>query len=146
MALVKFNIETTSQKVTTEVKAGAHTFFIDEPKNLGGNDKGSNPLNTLLGSLAGCENAIANIVAKEMKFNLNGIDFKVQGTLDPRGLMGDASVKQYFETITIEAVVDTDESNERIQELKEKTDSRCPVFNILKDTNFIKIQSTWRKK
>jgi putative redox protein len=146
MALVKFNIETTSQKVTTEVKAGAHTFFIDEPKNLGGNDKGSNPLNTLLGSLAGCENAIANIVAKEMKFNLNGIDFKIQGTLDPRGLMGDASVKQYFETITIEAVVDTDESNERIQELKEKTDSRCPVFNILKDTNFIKIQSTWRKK
>jgi putative redox protein len=146
MALVKFNIETISQKVTTEVKAGAHTFFIDEPKNLGGNDKGANPLNTLLGSLAGCENAIANIVAKEMKFNLNGIDFKIQGTLDPRGLMGDASVKQYFETITIEAVVDTDESNERIQELKEKTDSRCPVFNILKDTNFIKIQSTWRKK
>jgi putative redox protein len=146
MALVKFDIETTSQKVTTEVKAGAHTFFIDEPKNLGGNDKGANPLNTLLGSLAGCENAIANIVAKEMKFNLNGIDFKIQGTLDPRGLMGDASVKQYFETITIEAVVDTDESNERIQELKEKTDSRCPVFNILKDTNFIKIQSTWRKK
>jgi putative redox protein len=146
MALVKFNIETTSQKVTTEVKVGAHTFFIDEPKNLGGNDKGANPLNTLLGSLAGCENAIANIVAKEMKFNLNGIDFKIQGTLDPRGLMGDASVKQYFETITIEAVVDTDESDERIQELKEKTDSRCPVYNILKDTNFIKIQSTWRRK
>ncbi|RBP85404.1 hypothetical protein DFO70_14411, partial [Cytobacillus firmus] len=54
MALVKFNIESTSQKVTTEVKAaGAHTFFVDEPKNLGGNDKGANPLNTLLGSLAG---------------------------------------------------------------------------------------------
>ncbi|GAA2717433.1 hypothetical protein GCM10009865_51630 [Aeromicrobium ponti] len=55
------------------------------------------------------------------------------------------TIKQYFET-TIEAVVDTDKSDERIQELKEKTDSRCPVFNILKDTNFIKIQSTWRKK
>ncbi|MEI5908059.1 OsmC family protein [Bacillus spongiae] len=146
MALVKFNIDSTSQKVTTEVKAGAHTFFVDEPKNLGGNDKGANPLNTLLGSLAGCENYIANIVAKEMKFNLNGINFKIEGALDPRGLMGDASVKQYFETIIIEAEVDTDESEERIQELKEKTDSRCPVFNILKDTNFINIQSTWRKK
>lgn len=146
MALVNFKIETTSQKVTTEVKTGTHTFFIDEPKNLGGNDKGTNPLNTLLGSLAGCENVIANNVARQMKFNLNGIDFKIEATLDPRGLMGDASVKQYFETITIEAVVDTDESDERIQELKEKTDSRCPVFNILKDTNFIKIKSTWRKK
>lgn len=146
MALVNFNIESTSQKVTTEVKAGAHTFFVDEPKNLGGNDKGANPLNTLLGSLAGCENAIANMVAKEMKFKLNGIDFKIEGALDPKGLMGDASVKQYFQALTIEALVDTDESDERIQELKEKTDSRCPVFNILKDTNFIKIQSTWRKK
>jgi hypothetical protein len=27
----------------------AATFFVDEPKNLGGNDKGANPLNTLLG-------------------------------------------------------------------------------------------------
>jgi putative redox protein len=146
MALVNFNIESTSQKVTTEVKAGAHTFFVDEPKNLGGKDKGANPLNTLLGSLSGCENAIANMVAKEMKFNLNGIDFKIEGALDPKGLRGDASVKQYFQTLTIEALVDTDESDERIQELKEKTDSRCPVFNILKDTNFIKIQSTWRRK
>ena len=142
MALVNFKIESTSQKVTTEVKAGAHKFFIDEPTNLGGNDKGANPLNTLLGSLAGCENAIANMVAKEMKFNLNGIDFKIEGALDPRGLRGDASVKQYFQSITIEALVDSDESDEKILELKEKTDSRCPVFNILKDTNFIKIQST----
>ncbi|UGB30982.1 MULTISPECIES: OsmC family protein [Bacillales] len=146
MALLKFGIESTSQQVTTEVKAGAHTFYVDEPKNLGGNDKGANPLNTLLGSLAGCENYIANIVAKEMKFNLNGIDFKIEGALDPKGLMGDPSVKQYFQTLKIEALVDTDESDERIQELKEKTDSRCPVFNILKDTNFIQIQSTWKRK
>jgi putative redox protein len=60
--------------------------------------------------------------------------------------MGNASDKLYFETITIEAVIETDEFDERIQELKEKTDSRSPVFNILKDTNFINIQSTWRKK
>jgi putative redox protein len=46
MALVKFNIESSSQKVT---------LFVDKPK-LGGYDKGANPLNTLLGSLAGCEN------------------------------------------------------------------------------------------
>jgi putative redox protein len=122
MPSVKFNIESASQKVTTQVKAGAHTFYVDEPKNLGGSDKGANPLNTLLGSLAGCENAIANMVAKEMKFNLNGIDFKIEGVLDPRGLRGDVSVKQYFQTLTIEALVDTDESDERVQELKEKTD------------------------
>jgi putative redox protein len=86
------------------------------------------------------------MVAKEMNFNLNGIDYKIEGALDPKGLRGDVSVKQYFQVLTIDALVDTDESDERIQELKEKTDSRCPIFNILKDTNFINIQSTWRRK
>lgn len=43
-----------------------------------------------------------------MKFNLNEIDFKIEGALDPKGLMGDASVKQYFQTLTIEALVSTE--------------------------------------
>ncbi|USK31288.1 hypothetical protein LIT32_26955 (plasmid) [Bacillus sp. CMF21] len=92
-----------------------------------------------------------NVIRKtDLKYIVKAIsillEYKIEGALDPKGLMGDASVKQYFQTLTIEALVDTGESDERIQELKEKTDSRCPVFNILKDTNFNKIQSTWRRK
>jgi len=55
--------------------------------------------------LVGCENEIANLVAKEIKFCLRGIDFKVNGELDFRGLMGDPSVRTYFQTINIEAIV-----------------------------------------
>ncbi len=35
-----------------------------------------------------------------MKFNLNGIDFKIEGALDPRGLMGDASVTARWRIIS----------------------------------------------
>jgi hypothetical protein len=60
----------------------------------------------------------------------------VDGELDSRGLMGDPSVRPYFQTINIEAIVKTTESEERVQELKEKTDARCPVFNTLKAPMF----------
>ncbi|WP_408011364.1 OsmC family protein [Pseudalkalibacillus sp. A8] len=108
--------------------AGKHQITIDEPPAMGGKDTGADPLSALLASLAGCENVIANLVAKEMDFDLKGIEFDISGILDTRGLMGDPNVKPYFEKIRVNAKVSTDESDERIQELKEKTDARCPIF------------------
>lgn len=89
-------------------------------------------MGTLLSALAGCENVIANMVAKEMDFDLQGIEFDIRGEFDPRGLMGEAGIRPYFEKVTVEAKVKTNESEERIQELQEITDSRCPVYTTLK--------------
>ena len=75
------------------------------------------------------------MVAKEMSFDLQGIEFDVQGELDPEGMMGKEGVRPYFQTITVSAQVKTSESDERIQELQEIVDSRCPVFTTLKAAN-----------
>jgi putative redox protein len=105
------------------------TITIDEPANMGGKDTGADPLTTLLSSLAGWENVIANIVAKEMNFDLQGIEFEIKGILDPRGLLGEEEgVQPYFEEVSINAKVKTTESQDRINELQQKTDKRCPVF------------------
>ncbi|KGX93758.1 osmotically inducible protein C [Pontibacillus halophilus JSM 076056 = DSM 19796] len=127
-----------------EAKARKHTIIIDEPTSQGGRDEGANPLETLLASLAGCENAVANMVAKEMDFNLKGLDFQVKGELDPRGMMGTEGVRRHFETVTVDVTVDTDESDERIQELKEKTDDRCPVFQTLVSAD-VQMNATWTR-
>jgi putative redox protein len=111
---------------------------------MGGKDSGPNPLSTLLSSLAGCENVIANMVAKEIGFDLQGIEFNVKGTLDPRGMMGDPNVKPYFENVVINAEVKTDESEKRVKELQEKTDQRCPVFTTLKAAG-IELEPNWSK-
>lgn len=139
-----FEVTGQSKKMTTELQAKNHTLVIDEPANMGGDDKGADPLSTLLASLAGCENAIANMVAKDIDFNLEGIDFQVSGEIDPRGLMGQADVAPYFQQVSIKATVKTDESDERIQELKEKTDARCPVFTTFQAAN-IPIDAEWTK-
>ncbi|WP_252314453.1 OsmC family protein [Sinobaca sp. H24] len=139
-----FEVTGEATKMTTELQAKNHTLVIDEPANMGGDDKGADPLSTLLASLAGCENVIANMVAKDIDFNLEGIDFQVSGELDPRGLMGQADVDPYFQQVTIKATVKTDESDERIQELKEKTDARCPVFTTFQAAG-IPIDAEWTK-
>lgn len=124
-------ITAVSKGMKTEGKSYGHTVVIDEPANMGGTDEGANPLATLLVSLVGCENAIANFVAKEMKFDLQGIDFEVNGELDPRGMMGEEGVRPYFQKITVNATVHTSESEARLNELQEKVDQRCPVYTTM---------------
>jgi uncharacterized OsmC-like protein len=77
--VMKFSVHSTSSKMKTEVETGKHRFVIDEPPDLGGTDEGANPLEPLLGALVGCENVIANFVAKELGFQLNGIRFHAEG-------------------------------------------------------------------
>lgn len=96
----KVAITSHSEGMKSEVEAGKHTLVIDEPPQMGGTDQGADPLATMLGSLAGCETVIANMVAKEIDFDLQNISFDINGTLDMRGLMGTADVKPYFETVT----------------------------------------------
>ncbi|MED0965308.1 OsmC family protein [Bacillus paramycoides] len=127
------------------LKTGNHTITIDEPASMGGKDEGPNPLATLLFALAGCENVIANLVAKELKFDLQGIEFEIKGILDPRGLMGDPNVKPYFEKVSVHAKVKTAESQERIEELQRITDERCPVYTTLEAAG-IELEAVWTKE
>ncbi|MFC4734983.1 OsmC family protein [Bacillus daqingensis] len=144
MKRVDFEVAGTGQGMKTEVASDKHTIVIDEPPAMGGNDEGQDPLTNLLASLAGCENVIAHMVADEMDFNLDKIDFKVSGYIDLRGLQGEEGVKPYFQEVTVKAAVHTDESDERIDELQRKTDARCPVYTTLEAAG-IPLQTAWTK-
>jgi putative redox protein len=133
-----------SKKMKTQLTAGEHCFTIDEPESFGGSNQGPDPLSTLLGALVSCENVIANFVAKEIDFDLQGIEYEVTGELDLRGLMGDNSVRTYFEWVKIEAKLTTTENEDRIQELRELSDARCPIFQTLKAAG-VDINSHWTK-
>ena len=103
---------------------------------------GANPLSTLLSALAGCENVIANLVAREIEFDLQGIEFNITGILDTRGLMGNANVQPYFEKVRIESKVKTSETQERVYQLQKITDARCPVFTTFKAAG-IELEVNW---
>lgn len=141
----KVQVTAESKGMQTVINAGKHSITIDEPANMGGTDTGADPLETLLSSLAGCVNVTANFVAKEINFDLQGIEFNIKGILDLRGFMGEEGVQPYFEKVTIDAKVKTIESQERVNELQSKTDKRCPVFTTFEAAG-IELVTNWEKE
>ncbi|WP_338485459.1 hypothetical protein [Alkalicoccus halolimnae] len=70
---MRFEVSGKAKNMTAELQAKNHTIIIDEPAEMGGADKGQDPLSNMLASLAGCENVIANMVAKEMMFRFKQV-------------------------------------------------------------------------
>lgn len=129
--MMNFKVEGEGTGMRLDAVAGKHTIAIDEPVSFGGKDSAIDPLSTFLSSLIACENVMAQLIAQEMKFDLQGISFNVEGSLDLAGLMGDLSVKPYFQQVTVKAIVETSEPQERIDELQKAVDLRCPVFRTI---------------
>lgn len=144
MQKMKFNVDAQSEGLAVKVKVGKHEIILDEGANMGGKDLGPNPLQNLLAALASCENVTAHMVATEMKFDLQGLSFSVEGEFDPRGFMGDPNVRPYFESVTVAAKVTTSEPDDRIKELQEKVESRCPVYTLLKAGD-VQLNDSWTK-
>ncbi|MHC0038468.1 OsmC family protein [Pseudoneobacillus sp. C159] len=142
--LVQFKVEGKGSGMRLDAIAGKHTIAIDEPESFGGKDSAIDPLSAFLSSLIACENVMAQLIAKEMAFELQDISFQVSGSLDLRGLMGDPQVKPYFSKVIVDAFVVTSESQERVNELQEKVDTRCPIYRTLKDAG-IHVKNNWSK-
>jgi uncharacterized OsmC-like protein len=120
-------------------------FIVDEPERLGGTNQGPNPLEYLLGALSACTNIIISYVAKEQDFSYDGVEFSADGELDPRGFLGVEGVLTYFQTVTINISLKSDESDEKLATLKETVEKRCPLFNLLKDAR-VKVETNWSKE
>nr|MBA5585095.1 OsmC family protein [Anaerobacillus isosaccharinicus]QOY38464.1 OsmC family protein [Anaerobacillus isosaccharinicus] len=47
-------------------------------------------------------------------------------------------------TISVEARITTSENDERLKELQEKVEARCPVYTMLKAAN-VELSDHWKK-
>ena len=144
MQKMKFNVRAENEGLAITAKTGNHEVVLDEGAQMGGKDSGPNPMQNVLASLASCENVTAHMVAKEMEFDLQGLSFDITGTFDPRGFMGDASVRPYFEEVSVDVTVTTSESDARIKDLQEAVESRCPVYTMFKAAD-VKMNDNWVK-
>lgn len=127
----------------SEIDAGEYGVFVtDEPKGHGGTGEGPSPLQAVLGSLCGCEAVTFNRTADEFGFTYSGMEFEGEFTIDVRGRMGVKEVRPHFQTIRVQALVHTSESEDRLREVVEETERRCPVFNLISDAG-VKLEVLW---
>ncbi len=117
-------------------------FATDEPIAHGGTGEGPSPLQTVLGALCGCESVTFHRTSVDMDFSYESIDFEAAFTIDIRGRLGMREVRPHFQTVKLQATVKTNESEERLAEVVEETERRCPVFNLLYDAG-VTLEMLW---
>ncbi|KMQ51707.1 hypothetical protein CHISP_1464 [Chitinispirillum alkaliphilum] len=137
MSDLKFSISAQSvSPAKAEIKARQFSFIIDEPKELGGTNEAANPVEYLLGALAGCINVVGHLVAKEQNITLTNLKTEISGNLNPNKLFGKASEdRSGFKTINVKLIPETDATAEELTRWHEEIEKRCPINdNILNAT------------
>jgi len=120
-----------TQKLTFHVEAGridAHGSLarcksaeITLDTDLAGNPDAFNPAELLLAALSACMIKGIERVTPLLHFSLRGVEVKVDGVRQ--------DVPPKMESITYEIIVDTDESDQRLELLHENVKKYGTVFN-----------------
>lgn len=113
---------------------------IDEPENFGGTNEGASPVEVLLGSLGGCINVVASMVAKEMGFELEDLKLKVEGDLDPRGFKRTADVPAGFQEVRVKIQKLEGIPDEKRAEYIEEIEGRCPLEDTIQRNVEVKFE------
>lgn len=105
---------------------------IDEPVDLGGSDKGPNPVELLLVALGTCQEIMFSAYASMMKIQLTNVRVKVRGYLDLAGLLAlNDDIPAGYQKITYETHIQSTAGHNDIEKLVEMVESHCPVMDSL---------------
>src|SRR3989337_3249073 len=80
-------------------KIRTHSLQIDEPRELGGTDKGPNPVELVLAALGGCQAIILKLYGQKLGVKIQSVETTVDGDLDLGGFMGVPGVRPGFQKI-----------------------------------------------
>lgn len=133
------NIKKFETKVT--VKQGfhvsstirTHSIEIDEPKTLGGTDKGANPVELVLAALGACQQIVLKTYAPKLGVEIKSIETTVEGELDISGFLGTSKARPGFQKINATTKLNAKGDPEKIRELLRIAEERCPVLDIVRN-------------
>lgn len=119
--MITVTADTGPDTYTTIVKARHHLFTADEPQNLGGDDKGPNPMELLAASLAACTNITLQMYAKRKKWAIEAIHIEVTFETDRN-----TDTTTFNRNIVLRAELDQ-EQQQKMLEMAEA----CPIHKVL---------------
>ena len=128
-----YSIEARSDgRFKVAVTAGERVLYVDQPVFAGGTDAGATPMDHLLSSLAGCIATTARIIAQQKKLMLNGMDIRIDASLDLDIIYGKSTdgrpgVTGMDVSLAFDSEMSEVERNAFLAELQ----SRCPVFDTI---------------
>ncbi|PFG30065.1 OsmC family protein [Paramicrobacterium agarici] len=117
--------------VASTITAGKHTFTVDEPAALAGDDIAASPVEFALGALISCQIVVYRLYAQNLGIQVDDIRATAEGNLNVKGLFGvDAAVRPGFNDVRLTITVTGPETQERYDELHAAVDAHCPVLDL----------------
>ena len=133
-------IETTSKRIGYGKNVNYirdFSFVTDQSIKAGGTNEAPSPMEYVLGSFNGCVLVVIERIADEIEFTYTHLSAKSIGTVDPRGTQAVNNISPHFKSVTNTIWFETNESKERLSELKELVTNRCPALNLFLDAGVI---------
>lgn len=129
MSNLTFSVRGVSETPTRFIaKTRNFTLTIDEPEDLGGSNKGANPVEFLLSGYAGCLNVMGHLIAKELGFQLHQLEINVSGQLNPGRFLGASEEERAgFKQIKVTLIPFSNATPEQLQDWVHRIEKRCPV-------------------
>jgi len=122
------------------VKIREFSLDIDEPQNLGGTNKGPNPVEVALAALATCQEISYHLHAAALGIPLKEVTVTLEGTLDLRGFFAvDDEARPGFTEIRGTVKFDSTASRDDLIALKESVDHSCPVMDLFRNRTPVEI-------
>ncbi len=117
--------------VASKIRAGKHTFFVDEPGALAGDDVAASPVEYALGALISCQIVVYRLYAQGLGIQVDDIRIDAEADLDARRLFGiDETVRAGFSDVRLTISITGPETEARYQELRDVVDAHCPVLDL----------------
>lgn len=120
-----------NQGVNVTVSARDFNLTIDEPAELGGTNKGMNPVEALLGSLGACQAIVARVYAQKFNVELDDLRVEIEGDIDLDGFFGKAPVRPGYSEIRYDFIIKSTSPQANIDQLIDHLQQHCPVGDTL---------------
>lgn len=117
------------QNFTTQVSVRNHSFIIDEPKELGGQDLGATPSEHLCAALASCTAITLSMYLQRKNWKVENIEVQVKKNVEEN-----TQLNAFKVNINISGELD-EQQQKRVLNVAHK----CPVHKLLANGNAIKI-------
>ncbi|MFB1051194.1 OsmC family protein [Paraliobacillus sp. JSM ZJ581] len=124
-----------------QVKVTSRNFeiIVDEPKELGGNDTGMNPVELTLAALGACQTIVAQVYAKKFDITFDDLWIDVEGELDTDGFLGKSTVRPGYSNIRFNVYIATNDAKEKVEKFVSFIEQTCPVADTITNTVNVKL-------
>lgn len=134
-AKATFEASSTLEKgFQAQVNARDFHFLADEPEDLGGSNKGPNPIEYVLGALAACQEIAIKAHASQLGIDIESVNVKAEGNIDLHGFLNLSDQRPGFQDVSYHTTIKSNEQDTaKLQKLKKLTNKACPVLDIIQN-------------